>query len=145
MLPLRARVYLGAMAINGYSAFPKTPALLEPHHQIVQCHIQDTRYGGGLTPLQRYSQCILQPQLTGQKKKKICIHQKACIGIILHSNQIFNILWKYLTVKMKNSFFQAAVVSILLYGCTLWTLTKRLEKKLDGNYTRMLQAILNKF
>ena len=32
----------------------------------------------------------------------------------------------------------------LLYGCTTWTLTKRLEKKLDGNYTRMLRAILNK-
>ena len=25
-----------------------------------------------------------------------------------------------------------------------WTLTKRLEKKLDGNYTRMLKAVLNK-
>ena len=45
---------------------------------------------------------------------------------------------------MKRSFFQAAVTSILLYGCTTWTLTKRLEKKLDGNYTRMLCAILNK-
>ena len=33
---------------------------------------------------------------------------------------------------------------ILLYGCTTWKLTKRLEKKLDGNYTRMLRAILNK-
>ena len=44
---------------------------------------------------------------------------------------------------MKCSFFQA-VVSILLYGCTTWTLTKRMEKKLDGNYTRMLRAILNK-
>ena len=32
----------------------------------------------------------------------------------------------------------------LLYGCTTWTLTKRQEKKLYGNYTRMLQAILNK-
>ena len=42
------------------------------------------------------------------------------------------------------SFFQAAVTSILLYGCTTWTLTNRLEKKLDGNYTRMLRAILNK-
>ena len=48
------------------------------------------------------------------------------------------------TDKMKRSFFQAAVVSILLYGCTTWTLTKRLEKKLDGNYTRMLKAVLNK-
>ena len=48
-----------------------------------------------------------------------------------------------LTNKMKWSFFQAAVASILLYGCTTWTLTKRQEKKLDGNYTRMLWAILN--
>ena len=45
---------------------------------------------------------------------------------------------------MKRSFFQAAVVSILLYGSTTWTLTKRLEKKVDGNYTRMLRAILKK-
>ena len=54
-------------------------------------------------------------------------------------------MWKSdLTDKMKRSFFQAAVVSILLYGCTTWTLTKWLEKKLDGNYTRMLRTILNK-
>ena len=46
--------------------------------------------------------------------------------------------------NMKRSFFLAAVTSILLYGCTTWTLRKRLEKKLDGNYTRMLRAILNK-
>ena len=45
---------------------------------------------------------------------------------------------------MKRSFFQAAVVSILLYGCTTWMLTERLEKKLDSNYTRKLRAILNK-
>ena len=44
-----------------------------------------------------------------------------------------SIIWESnLTDKMKRSFFQAAVVSILLYGCTTWTLTKRLEK-LDGN------------
>ena len=56
-----------------------------------------------------------------------------------------SIIWKSdLIDKMKRSFFQAAVVSILLYRCTTWTLTKRLEKKLDGNYTRMLWAILNK-
>ena len=56
-----------------------------------------------------------------------------------------SIIWKSdMTDKMKRSFFQAAVVSILLYGYTTWTLTKRLEKKLDGNYTTMLRAILNK-
>ena len=56
-----------------------------------------------------------------------------------------SVIWKSdLTDKMKRSFFQAAVVSILLYGCTTWTLTKRVEKKLYDNYTRMLRAILNK-
>ena len=55
------------------------------------------------------------------------------------------IIWKSdLTNKIKRSFFQAGLVSILLYGCTTWTLTKRLEKKLDGNYTGMLRTILNK-
>ena len=50
-----------------------------------------------------------------------------------------SIIWKSnLTDKMKRSFFQAAVVSILLYGCTTCALKKRLEKKLDGNYIRML-------
>ena len=55
-----------------------------------------------------------------------------------------SIIWKSnLNDKIKRSFFQATVVSILLYGCTTRTLTKRLEKKLGGNYTRMLRAILN--
>ena len=56
-----------------------------------------------------------------------------------------SVIWKSdLTDKIKCCFFHAAVVSILLYGCTSWTLTKRLEKKLDDNYIRMLRAILNK-
>ena len=54
-------------------------------------------------------------------------------------------IWKSdLTDKMKCSFFQAAIMSILLHGCSTWTLTKWLEKKLDADYTRMLRAILNK-
>ena len=54
------------------------------------------------------------------------------------------VIWKSdLTDKMKRSFFQAAVVSILLYGCTTWMLNKGMETKLDGNYKRMLRAILN--
>ena len=55
-----------------------------------------------------------------------------------------SIIWKSdLTDKIKRCFFKAAFPSILLYGCTTWTLNRRLEKKLDGNYTRMLRAILN--
>ena len=73
VLPFRVSVDLGAMAMKGYSAFPKAPALLEPHYQTVLCHIQDTRWGG-LTLLQRCSRCILQPQPTGQR---ICgVHSK---------------------------------------------------------------------
>ena len=40
---------------------------------------------------------------------------------------------------MKRIFFRPVFVSILLYGCTTWTLTKLMEKKLNG----MLRAILN--
>ena len=43
VLPLQVRVDLGTMAMKEYFAFPKAPALLEPHHQIVLCHIQDKR------------------------------------------------------------------------------------------------------
>ena len=42
------------------------------------------------------------------------------LSIILRSN---------LSDKIKRIFFQASVVSILQYGCTRWTLTKRIEKK----------------
>ena len=47
MLPFQVRVDLGAMAMKGYSAFAKAPALLKPRH-----HIQHIRLGS-LTPLHR--------------------------------------------------------------------------------------------
>ena len=49
-----------------------------------------------------------------------------------------SIVWKSdLTNKIKCSFFQAAVISMLLYGCTTWMLTKHIEKKLDSNYSKL--------
>ena len=44
---------------------------------------------------------------------------------------------------MKRNFFEAVVESVLLYGSTAWTLTKKQEARLDGCYTRMLRAALN--
>ena len=42
----------------------------------------------------------------------------------------------YWDILYKNVYLDTLeVVSILLYGCTDWTLTERLKKKLDGNYT----------
>ena len=61
MLPLQARVYLEVMTMKGYSTFSKAPTLLEPHHQIVKCHMQDTGWRGGLTPLKRSSRCFIAP------------------------------------------------------------------------------------
>ena len=39
----------------------------------------------------------------------------------------------------ETDFFQAVTVSIILYGCT----TKRMEEKVDGNYTIITRAALN--
>ena len=56
-----------------------------------------------------------------------------------------SIIWRSdMTDGMKRSFFRAAVVSVLLYGCTTWTLAKRMRRKLGGSCTRMLRAVLNK-
>ena len=58
-----------------------------------------------------------------------------------------SIIWKSdLSDKTKHSFFQAVVVSILPYGCTTWTLTKRIEKKawweLHQNFMSYMKQIL---
>ena len=55
------------------------------------------------------------------------------------------IIWKSdLSSKIKRDFFPSVSVFVLPYGCTPWTLTKRMEKKLLKNYARMLCAVLNK-
>ena len=54
-------------------------------------------------------------------------------------------IWKSnLPNNLKREFFRAVVEPILLYGSTTWTLLKNQTRKLDGTYTRMLRAILNK-
>ena len=77
---------------------------------------------------------------------KISSIESDIIHLVNEWNAIYELLiiWKSdLSGKVKQYFFQAVAVSILLYGCTPWTLTKRTEKNLDGNYTRMLCAFLN--
>ena len=56
-----------------------------------------------------------------------------------------SIIWKSdLSDKIKLDFFLPVAVSIQLYRCTTWSLTKRVEEMLDGDYTRTLHAVLNK-
>ena len=45
--------------------------------------------------------------------------------------------------KMKVNLFCATVEYVLTYGSDTWTLSKSLEKQLDGCYTRMLRMALN--
>ena len=45
--------------------------------------------------------------------------------------------------QMKERLFIATVESVLLYGSETWTLTKTLEKQLNGCYTRMLRLAMN--
>ena len=59
-------------------------------------------------------------------------------------NQMDKIWKSELPDGLKRSFFRATVESVLIYGGITWTLTKSLEKKIDGSYTRMLRAALNK-
>ena len=57
-----------------------------------------------------------------------------------------SIKWKSnLSNKIKLNFSQAAVVSIPLCAFTTRMLTTRIEKRLDGNCTRVLRAILNSY
>ena len=57
-----------------------------------------------------------------------------------------SIIWKSdLTDKMKRSFFQAAIASILLYGCTTWTQARRqLHKNAASNLEQVLAATRHK-
>ena len=45
---------------------------------------------------------------------------------------------------LKRNFFRATVDSFLVYGSITLTLTSKLKRKIDGAYTRMLRAALNK-
>ena len=53
-------------------------------------------------------------------------------------------LWKSdISDEIKREFFQEVAVSVLLRGCTTWTLIKQLGEKLDENYAWMLHAVLH--
>lgn len=43
---------------------------------------------------------------------------------------------------MKESLFLATVESVLLYGSETWTLTRTMEKQLNGCYTRLLRMAM---
>lgn len=58
-------------------------------------------------------------------------------------NKMKNIWKSNLPRQLKSDLFKATVESILLYGAECWTLSKNLEQRLDGCYTRMLRTAFN--
>ena len=68
-----------------------------------------------------------------------------CFGKAWNAIERLLAIWKfYISDKIKWKFFPAVAVSVLLYNCTTGTLTNLWEKRLNGNYTRIVRAILNK-
>jgi len=49
----------------------------------------------------------------------------------------------HLERNLERNFSKRTVESVLLYGSENWTLTKSMEKRLNGNYTRLLRKVLN--
>ena len=82
---------LGSIAMKGYSAFPHVRILLEPYYLIVKYQIQKTLWGR-LSPQQRYSRCILQPQTTGLTTRRS------------NYKHVQNRMFKSLTFKVQVSF-----------------------------------------
>lgn len=53
-------------------------------------------------------------------------------------------IWKVTNIsrKVKVSLFKSLILSVLLYGCVTWILTKTEEKKIDSFQTKCLRRIL---
>ena len=58
-------------------------------------------------------------------------------------NKLTNMWKSNLPRRLKERLFLATVESVLLYGSEAWTLTPKLEKQINGCYTRLLKTALN--
>ena len=58
-------------------------------------------------------------------------------------NDMHKIWTSQLTKEFKIEIFRATIEPILLYGSETWTLSKKMEKRLDGTYTRLLMRAQN--
>ena len=124
VLPFRARVDLGAMAMKGCFTFPKAPASLEPHHQVVQCHILDFHWRGkGLTSQQRCSRCILHPPSSDwariQKEKTICKNSLASFC----NMKYVNVISKFSYVFVHNIIYYSIYIMCCYYITSLCSIS----------------------
>ena len=64
--------------MKGYSTYPKGPAFLEPHHQIVECYIQDTHWRGSYPSAEKQSVYSTAP-----------VNWASCCGVVLMYTTLF--------------------------------------------------------
>ena len=48
-----------------------------------------------------------------------------------------------LPLELKQNFFSATVMSVLLYGCETWSVTVMMEKRMNGAFTKLLRNASN--
>ena len=58
-------------------------------------------------------------------------------------NKLHKIWTSNLEVSIKTKIFLTTIQPILLYGSETWTLSRKIEKRLDGTYTRLLMRAKN--
>ena len=58
-------------------------------------------------------------------------------------NALHKIWSSHLSRSLKLKIFKACIEPILLYGSETWTLSRNLEKRLDGTFTRLLMRVQN--
>ena len=93
--PIRAWEDLEAMAMKGYSAFPKVSAFREPNHQMVLCHTQGTRWSGGSYPSAEMQSCILRTQLIGLSiQAQMCLTSLTTYMLTKAFSQIINLYYE---------------------------------------------------
>ena len=56
-------------------------------------------------------------------------------------NDMHKIWTSMMNNKLKTTIFRTTIEPILLYGSETWTLSKKLEKRLDGTYTRLVMRV----
>ena len=88
--------------------------------------------------------CFIQIRL---HKLSVCYiarnrQQEALVSIWIQIKQSFK--QDRAISTLNNKLLKLLAMSVLLYGYATWTLMKCLDKKLNGNYIRMLCAVLNK-
>ena len=128
----------GAITRKGYSTFPKAPASLEPHPQVVECHISRTLVRRAI-PLCReaisvfYSPCRLGNKKSWPSKWTLVNKQKRSgrkrLTLIL---SLYTSASLSLSLFLSLSFSFSLSISVCLYVCLLrgWIFVAKLTNQM---------------